>query len=157
MSLHNALIQPYNVCLALPSYLDPINSNIATTCHKLQGKTLDNLIINSWNYGMQNWVYVVLSIVRTLGGIVLNKRLDNRKIFRCDPRLVRWEKMINSIEKKTFSDRDQLESYMENEKRYSPENIVRVILIKFKHKVRHNSVFNILKCRYIDIVGYLLF
>ena len=32
----------------------PLNSNIATTCHKLQGKTLDNLVVNSWNYTVEN-------------------------------------------------------------------------------------------------------
>ena len=54
----------------------PMNSNIATTCHKLQGKTLENLVINSWNYTTPNWVYVVLSRVTTLREIVLNKKLD---------------------------------------------------------------------------------
>ena len=57
----------------------PMNSNIATTCHKLQGKTLDNLVINSWNYRVENWVYVVLSRVSTLNGIVINEKLDKNK------------------------------------------------------------------------------
>ena len=29
----------------------PLNSNVATTCHKLQGKTLVHLIVNSFDYG----------------------------------------------------------------------------------------------------------
>ena len=66
-----------------------VNSNIATTGHKLQGKTLSNLVINSWNYCVQNWVYVVLSRVKTLSGIVLNQKLDENKTFMCDPVLLR--------------------------------------------------------------------
>ena len=69
-----------------------MNSNIATTCHKLQGKTLENLVINSWNYTTPNWVYVVLSRVTTLRGIVLNKKLDKNRKFVCDPQLLRCEK-----------------------------------------------------------------
>ena len=45
----------------------PVNSNIATTGgHKLQGMSKDVLIINNWDYLCANWVYVVLSRVRTL-------------------------------------------------------------------------------------------
>ena len=54
----------------------PINSNISTTGHKLQGKTLDNLIVNSWAYGCPHWVYVVLSRVITPKSLILNERLD---------------------------------------------------------------------------------
>ena len=50
--------------------------NIATTGHKLQGASRDNLVINSWNYSCPNWVYVVLSRVRKLKGLVLNVLLD---------------------------------------------------------------------------------
>ena len=42
-----------------------VNDNIATTCHKLQGVSLDSLIVHSFNYGLLNWVYVVLSKVKT--------------------------------------------------------------------------------------------
>ena len=31
----------------------PVNSNIATTGHKLQGMTKDNLIVQSWNYPLK--------------------------------------------------------------------------------------------------------
>ena len=37
----------------------PVNSNIATTGHKLQGMSKDVLIVNSWSYGFNNWIYVV--------------------------------------------------------------------------------------------------
>ncbi len=38
----------------------PINSNISTTGHKLQGSTLDTLVVNSWTFSIQHWIYVVL-------------------------------------------------------------------------------------------------
>lgn len=43
-------------------------SNTATTGHKLQGATLDNLFVHDWEYQL-NWPYVVLSRVRTMKGI----------------------------------------------------------------------------------------
>ena len=46
----------------------PVNCNISTTGHKLQGMSKDALIVNSWGYGYENWVYVVLSRVRTNRG-----------------------------------------------------------------------------------------
>ena len=101
-----------------------MNSNIATTCHKLQGKTLDNLVINSWNYRLKNWVYVVLSRVRTLNGLVLNQKLDKTKIFSCDPVLLRWEKrMKNTIERRTFQQHNELEQYLAEESKYCPETL----------------------------------
>ena len=52
----------------------PLISNSCTTGHKLQGCSVDNILINSWNYG-SNWVYVVLSRVRTIEGLHLRKAL----------------------------------------------------------------------------------
>ena len=46
----------------------PILNNFATTRQKLQGKTMANLVIAEWR-DTKNWVYVVLSGVRTLEGI----------------------------------------------------------------------------------------
>ena len=53
----------------------PLISNSCTTGHKLQGCTVDNTLVNSWHYGC-NWVYVVLSRVRTHTGLYLRKRLS---------------------------------------------------------------------------------
>ncbi|KAL7448089.1 hypothetical protein ACHAWC_000349, partial [Mediolabrus comicus] len=58
----------------------PVNSNVATTGHKLQGMSKDILIINDWSY-RANWVYVVLSRVRTLAGLYLMKPLDLERSF----------------------------------------------------------------------------
>ena len=78
----------------------PVNSNIATTGHKLQGMTKDNLIVQSWNYSFENWVYVVLSRVQTLSGLYLCQKLDTTKSFPCDERLVKEEERLEQLERK---------------------------------------------------------
>ena len=88
-----------------------LNSNIATTCHKLQGKTLNILIINSFDYSKKNWVYVVLSRITSLQGLVLLEKLDDTRDFTCNSHLLRWEKRIkNSIEKKHLNKEDYYKS-----------------------------------------------
>ena len=52
----------------------PCVVNHATTGHKLQGKSVDNIFVANWNY-KGNWVYVVLSRVRTIDGLYLQKPL----------------------------------------------------------------------------------
>ena len=49
--------------------------------HKLQGVSKDTLIVNSWDYGFESWVYFVLSRVRTRLGLLLNKNFDLKKKF----------------------------------------------------------------------------
>ena len=49
----------------------PINNDLATTGHKLQGKTKKYLIVSQFNYSTPNWIYVVLSRVTTLEGLFL--------------------------------------------------------------------------------------
>ena len=53
----------------------PVISNHATTGHKLQGTSVDELFIHSWSYTM-NWPYVVLSRLRTSEGLFIRKKLD---------------------------------------------------------------------------------
>eukprot|EP00985_Skeletonema_marinoi_P034985 scaffold45324_cov168-Skeletonema_marinoi.AAC.5 len=74
----------------------PVNSNIATTGHKLQGMSKDVLIIiiNDWNYRCANWVYVVLSRVRTLAGLYLMKPLDLERSFNVPQSLIRFEQRL---------------------------------------------------------------
>ena len=52
----------------------PINTNDATTRHKFQGMSKYKLIVESWSF-ISNWIYVVLSRVRTLEGLFLLKPL----------------------------------------------------------------------------------
>jgi hypothetical protein len=56
----------------------PVNLNDATTGHKLQGMTKQNLIVRSWCY-TSGWIYTVLSRVRTLNGICLCEQLKLSK------------------------------------------------------------------------------
>ena len=49
----------------------PINNDLATTGHKLQGMTKKYLIVSQLNYSTSNWIYVVLSRVTTLDGLFL--------------------------------------------------------------------------------------
>ena len=51
-----------------------MNINHATTGHKLQGKSLDELFVSSWTY-TRNWPYVLLSRVRFLKGLFLRIKL----------------------------------------------------------------------------------
>ena len=56
----------------------PINNDLATTGHKLQGMTKQYLIVSQLNYSTPNWIYVVLSRVTSLDGLfllIINKRL----------------------------------------------------------------------------------
>ena len=48
----------------------PVVVNHATTVHKLQGKTLDRLVIAQW-HAQKNWAYVAISRVRTLSGLYM--------------------------------------------------------------------------------------
>ena len=61
----------------------PVNIAIAMTGHKLQGRTLDNIIITSWpkNGLFQNWEYTVLSRVKTINGLYLFQELDINKSY----------------------------------------------------------------------------
>ena len=80
----------------------PVNCNIATTGHKLQGMSKDALIINSWGYGFENWVYVVLSRVRTRAGLVLNVKLDLHRKFKVPEKLLKFEEAMKKEKKNIF-------------------------------------------------------
>jgi hypothetical protein len=49
----------------------PLNNDLATTGHKLQGMTKKIMIVSQFNYSCPNWIYVVLSRVTTLDGLFL--------------------------------------------------------------------------------------
>ena len=57
----------------------PVVLNDATTGHKLQGMSKDQIIVQAWNYSISGWIYTVLSRVRTLMGLSSCERLDYRK------------------------------------------------------------------------------
>ena len=49
----------------------PVNNDLATTGHKLQGMTKKFIIVSQLNYSTVNWIYVVLSRVTKLSGLFL--------------------------------------------------------------------------------------
>jgi hypothetical protein len=53
----------------------PLISNSCTTGHKLQGSTVSEILVKEWQY-RQNWVYVVLSRVKTMEGLYISSKLD---------------------------------------------------------------------------------
>ena len=52
----------------------PLNIADARTVHKLQGKSVENLLISTWDYS-DNWIYVVLSRIKTSCGLFVRKAL----------------------------------------------------------------------------------
>jgi hypothetical protein len=58
----------------------PVLVNNATTGHKLQGKTLSELVVNAWS-NAKNWIYVVLSRVKTLDSLFINTPLPEDTDF----------------------------------------------------------------------------
>ena len=88
-----------------------LNCNIATTVHKLQGVSTDKLVIYSWNYKCANWIYVVLSRVKTLKGLVLCAKLNCESMCKEDEQLDRFEEKMRKIEKHIFRIRDEIEEY----------------------------------------------
>ena len=74
----------------------PIISNQATTGHKLQGASINQLFVNNWNY-TTNWPYVVLSRLRSSQGLYLRNKLSTDLTKYAMP----WQlqKMIQRLEK----------------------------------------------------------
>jgi hypothetical protein len=54
----------------------PIIINNATTGHKLQGSTVNNLFVHGWDYETKNWPYVILSRIKKLSGLYLKTPLS---------------------------------------------------------------------------------
>ena len=59
----------------------PILINNATTGHKLQGSGVDSLFVHSWS-NVKNWVHVMLSRVKTRGGLFCRKKLSGTNLGR---------------------------------------------------------------------------
>ncbi len=62
----------------------PANSNYATMGHKLHGMSKNVIVIMLWPTGglaamFKNWVFVILSQVRTLSGLYLVEPTDMKK------------------------------------------------------------------------------
>ena len=105
--------------------------NTATTGHKLQGLSMDYIIIVSWFYGSKNWVYVVLSRVRKLSGLYLFKPLDFEKYFKQDNKLTKHIRDLARIEKTTLSSIDKIQPI------YGNKSVTQSILSNSKIDKKH--------------------
>ena len=79
----------------------PVNSSDAITGHKLQGLTKDNIIVYSWNKST-NWIYVVLSRVRTLSGLYLVRRLRLSDIKPASRDYLAFLRRMRALEQREF-------------------------------------------------------
>ncbi|KAL7525299.1 hypothetical protein ACHAXR_000943 [Thalassiosira sp. AJA248-18] len=73
------------------------------------------LIVNSWSYGFKNWIYVVLSRVRTLSGLYLCTPLDLNRQFQVPERLLQFETRMKARESHNIETRQNAMNNMHNE------------------------------------------
>lgn len=85
----------------------PVNASDAITGHKLQGLTKDNIIVYSWNKST-NWIYTVLSRVRTRSGLFLFQKLRLRDITPPSPEKRAFLRRMSELEQR---DLDRVAGY----------------------------------------------
>jgi hypothetical protein len=82
----------------------PINLANAVTGHKLQGRTLNKIIITGWGFSFsKNWEYTVLSRVKTRAGLFLLEELDLDKSYGASEQFIRFIEPLKKIENKTLN------------------------------------------------------
>ena len=95
----------------------PMNTNDATTGHKLQGMSKDHLIVTSWD-GISkwaNWAYTVLSRVRKLEGLFLCKPLTSSVSFKLPEELQVYERYMFRKEREMLDDREKMLKDLEDD------------------------------------------
>ena len=94
----------------------PVVDNDGTTGHKLQGTSKDMLIGVDWSF-QNNWIYVVLSRVRTLKGLFLLKRLPMSALSKLGPTedLMAHENRLRAIERSVFERRATLMAQLQDD------------------------------------------
>lgn len=80
----------------------PINLADAVTGHKLQGRTLNKMIVSSWKSNFPNWHYTVLSRVKSLDDLYLLEPIDEQKSYAASPHFKAFIKRIQKIENQTM-------------------------------------------------------
>jgi hypothetical protein len=78
----NPLIQEKAPRIKQPIYITqlPLILNLATTGHKLQGQTKESIVVSDYHYG-SNWMYVILSRVKTRYGLFLRNKINVTKLM----------------------------------------------------------------------------
>ena len=84
----------------------PINLATARTVHKLQGQSIKNIFISSWDV-RGNWIYVVLSRCKTRSGMFLRSKLDYDKIKKgMDQKCIDFYKRWRRTKTREATDRE---------------------------------------------------
>ena len=86
--LDNPNCKPGRRCKKIQLSQFPLNVADARTVHKLQGKSIDTLLVSNWSYTL-NWIYVVLSRVKTMDGLHLRLPLDHAKMSSTETKCLR--------------------------------------------------------------------
>ena len=94
--LCHGAIKKQRIILTMTQF--PIVSNTATTGHKLQGATKENLYIPFWHYGTENWIYVVISRVKTMDGLYFGEPLDPKLIHTINPLVTKMMDKFRKME-----------------------------------------------------------
>lgn len=103
----------------------PLNMNDATTAHKLQGSSKDKLIATSWTKKFANYVYVVLSRVRTLSGLYLLQPLDvdDEEVGRVPRELLQHERKLRQLEQSVLEERRKHMNELKQQRIELPEEL----------------------------------
>ena len=83
-----------------------VNINIATTGHKLQGMSKDVIIVVR-NEKWKNWLYVVLSRVKTRKGLFLYRKLNMSDIQEPDPSYLKDEARLKELEQQVLASKQK--------------------------------------------------
>ena len=96
----------------------PVVLNHATTGHKLQGKSMDQLVIVEWSKkDRAKWAYVVISRVRTLEGLFLLEPIPDDIDFAPDQKYL---DMMDRMRSRVLASPEQIENLMEEYLHSSP-------------------------------------
>jgi len=89
----------------------PANLNHATTGHKLQGKSMDELVIVEWSKrDSAKWAYVAISRVRTLDGLYLLEPIPEDIDFTPDPEYLA---MMDRLRSNVLATPEQVQELMQ--------------------------------------------
>jgi hypothetical protein len=88
----------------------PVLINFATTGHKLQGKSMESLVIAEWSH-VNNWAYVVISRVRTLAGLFFIKPIPEDIDFKPAPQ---YMQMMERLRETILANPEQVAALKEN-------------------------------------------
>ena len=75
----------------------PLVAANAVTVHKLQGKSVDNLVASEWTTRARGWVYVMLSRIRTSAGLFTQRKLTREM---CKPMENKCKQFLKQMDTK---------------------------------------------------------